>query len=169
MTITSNSSSGALENELHLSIIQVEPKTCQPRFRLCSSLVEQFPVEVLSQLLRPLLSPAYRCTTAFRGYSLPDVVSLDQALALTPAQRRSFLANLAQSLIDSTSDKLTAAGRAADFAQALNGIRKAVEQRRQQRVQKRRLQPVTDPEAAAATRRAKNRRRAEGPGDGFGV
>jgi len=47
-------------------------------------------------------------------------------------------------------------------AQALNRIRKAVEHRRQERVQKRRLQPVTNPEAAAATRRAKNRRRAEG-------
>ena len=33
---------------------------------------------------------------------------------------------------------------------------------RQDRVQKRRLQPVTNPEAAAASRRAKNRRRAEG-------
>lgn len=49
-------------------------------------------------------------------------------------------------------------------SQALNRIRKAVEQRRQERVQKRRLQPVTNPEAAAATRRAKNRRRAEGGG-----
>lgn len=48
------------------------------------------------------------------------------------------------------------------LAQALNRIRKAVEHRRQERVQKRRLQPVTNPEAAAATRRAKNRRRAEG-------
>eukprot|EP00435_Cladocopium_sp_Y103_P038590 s1356_g10.t1 len=131
-------------------------------FRLCSSLVEHFPVEVLSQLLPPLLSPAYRCTSAFRGVSLPDVVSLEQALALGPAQRRGFLANLAQSFIDATSEKMTAAGRAADFAQALNRIRKAVEHRRQERVQKRRLQPVTNPEAAAATRRAKNRRRAEG-------
>ena len=35
-------------------------------FRLCEFLAEQFPVEVLAHLLRPLLSPAYRCTTAFR-------------------------------------------------------------------------------------------------------
>ena len=89
-----------------------------PRFRLCSSLVDHFPVEVLSQLLSPLLSPAYRCTSAFRGVSLPDVVSLEQALALGPAQRRGFLANLAQSFIDATSEKMTAAGRAATFAQA---------------------------------------------------
>lgn len=128
-------------------------------FRLCSSLVDHFPVEVLSQLLSPLLSPAYRCTSAFRGVSLPDVVSLEQALALGPAQRRGFLANLAQSFIDATSEKMTAAGRAATFAQALNRIRKAVEHRRQERVQKRRLQPVTNPEAAAATRRAKNRKK----------
>jgi len=80
--------------------------------------VDHFPVEVLSQLLSPLLSPAYRCTSAFRGVSLPDVVSLEQALALGPAQRRGFLANLAQSFIDATSEKMTAAGRAADFAQA---------------------------------------------------
>jgi hypothetical protein len=89
-----------------------------PRFRLCSSLVDHFPVEVLAQLLSPLLSPAYRCTSAFRGVSLPDVVSLEQALALGPAQRRGFLANLAQSFIDATSEKMTAAGRAATFAQA---------------------------------------------------
>lgn len=47
-------------------------------------------------------------------------------------------------------------------SEALNRIRKAVEHRRQERVQKRRLQPVTNPEAAAISKRAKNRRRAEG-------
>jgi len=47
-------------------------------------------------------------------------------------------------------------------SEALNRIRKAVEHRRQERIQKRRLQPVTNPEAAAISKRAKNRRRAEG-------
>eukprot|EP00913_Durusdinium_trenchii_P006580 g6183.t1 len=131
-------------------------------FRLCTALEDQFPAQVLSQLLRPLLSPAYRCTTAFKCMALPDIVSLEQALALRPAQQRGFLANLAQSFLDQVSDKMTSAGKASEFTSTLNQVRKVVEKRRQERVQKRRLQPVTNPEAAAASRRAKNRRRAEG-------
>ena len=79
--------------------------------------MDHYPIEVLCHLLRPLLSPAYRCTTAFGGApSPPDVVSLEHALALAPAPRRGFLATLAQTFIDKLSEKMTAAGKAADFA-----------------------------------------------------
>ncbi|CAJ1353350.1 unnamed protein product [Effrenium voratum] len=131
-------------------------------FRLCEFLAEQFPVEVLAHLLRPLLSPAYRCTTAFRGGALPDVVTLDQALQLRPVQRRAYLASLAQGFIDKVNQRLSDAGQGAHFAQVLNQVRKAVENKRQERVQKRRLQPAINPEAAAAAKKAKNRRRADG-------
>ena len=84
--------------------------------------MDHFPVEVLCHLLRPLLSPAYRCTTAFGGApSPPDVVSLEHALALAPAPRRGFLATLAQGFIDKLSEKMTAAGKAADFAKVFGG------------------------------------------------
>lgn len=97
------------------------------RFRLSSFLVDHFPIEVLCHLLRPLLSPAYRCTTAFGGApSPPDVVSLEHALALSPAPRRGFLATLAQTFIDKLSEKMTAAGKAADFAKVFWGDEKCL-------------------------------------------
>ena len=94
-------------------------------FRLSQALVDHFPVEVLRQLLRPLLSPAYRCATAFKALSLPDVTSLEQALELSPAQRRSFLAQLAQQVLESLESRLPS-----DVARVLNEIRKLVESKR---------------------------------------
>lgn len=82
-------------------------------------------VQVLRQLLRPLLSPAYRCATAFKGLSLPDVTSLEQALELSPAQRRSFLAQLAQAVLESLESRLPS-----DVARVSNEIRKVVESKR---------------------------------------
>eukprot|EP00930_Biecheleria_cincta_P042397 TRINITY_DN29176_c0_g1_i1.p1 TRINITY_DN29176_c0_g1~~TRINITY_DN29176_c0_g1_i1.p1 ORF type:complete len:3801 (-),score=763.37 TRINITY_DN29176_c0_g1_i1:725-11332(-) len=133
--------------------------------RLFSTLVDHLPMEVMAQLLGPILSPAYRCSTAFgssAGSNLPEVQTLAQALELNLMQRGEFLAQLGQSCIDAICEKMKDAGRSSDFAGALAAVRKAVEKGRQQRTQKRKLQPATDPHAAAVARRTKNRRKAEG-------
>lgn len=131
--------------------------------RFSASLADQLPADVLEGLLRPLLAPAYRCSTAFRSSGkLPDIVTLDQALHLDAKRRREYLAELGQSFIDRAGERMKDARKSSEFGQVLSSVRKAVEARRSERVQKRRLQPVTDPEAAAAARRGKNRRRVQG-------
>jgi len=134
-------------------------------FRLFTALVEQLSVDALAELLGPLLSPAYRCSTGFTSSwhsKLPEVTSLEQAVALNTAQRGEFLGQLAQTCIDNLSQKMQDAGRSSEFTRALGAMRKAVEKGRSSRVQKRRLMPVTDPQAAAASKRAKNRRKVAG-------
>lgn len=134
--------------------------------RYFTALAETLPVDLLVALLEPILSPAYRCTSAFAGWAsssnLPNVQSLEEALDLSPSQRLEFLGQLAQALTDALSERLQGAGRGSEMATALSKVRKAVERRRADRVQKRRLLPVTDPQASALQRRAKQRRKKDG-------
>jgi len=135
-------------------------------FRLFHSLLEFLSVDILSELMAPLLSPSYRCSTAFTARwndsRLQDVQTLEQALNLGSAQRCEFLAQLAQTLIDGISQKMQEAGRMSEFNRALASMRKAVERHRADRVLKKRLKPVVDPTAAAAEKRSKNRRKVAG-------
>jgi hypothetical protein len=93
---------------------------------------------------------------------LPDVQSLEEALDLGASQRLEFLAQLAQALMDALSERLQSAGRSSEMATALSKVRKAVERRRTDRLQKRRLLPVLDPQASAQHKRVKQRKKKEG-------
>jgi len=129
-------------------------------FRFFTALADSLPAGVLEPLLVPMLSPAYRCTSGFTaGYDsqLPDVQTLEQAINLSTSQRVEFLAQLAQMCMDTLSRQMQSAGRGARFAKALGHVRKAVEQKRADRAQKRKLQPIADPQAAAQAKRTKNR------------
>jgi len=131
-------------------------------FRVFSNMVSWLPEHLLVLLLEPLLIPTYRCSSAFASgavSALPDVQSLEQALSLSTEQRLEFLAQLAQGCVDSLAKKLQNANHGAEYSQALVKVRKAVEQKRSDRVQKRRLLPVTDPEAAAKMKKAKLQRK----------
>jgi len=131
-------------------------------FRLLASLVDVLSDDFLVLLLEPLISPAYRCTSAIgapAGSSLPDVQSLDQALNLKTGQRMEYLAQLAQTCLDSLSSKMQDAGFSSNMARALAKVRRAVTRRRAERAQERRVKTVTDPQAAARQKRVKNRRK----------
>merc|ERR1711920_456986 len=130
--------------------------------RLFNSMILWLPENLLLVLLEPLLIPAYRCSSAFAAgevSALPDVQTLEQALSLSTEQRMEFLAQLAQGCVDSLGKKMQDAQYGAEYSQALLKVRKAVQQKRSDRLQKRRLLPVTDPEAAAKTKKAKLRRK----------
>jgi len=128
--------------------------------RYFTALAETLPPDLLLLILEPLLTPIYRCMSAFSaGYyaTLGDVQTLEQMLELTPAQRLEFLAQLAQTCMDGLNNKMKDAGKSAELAQALNKVRKAVERKRSDRVQQKRIQKITDPEAAAKRQRTKNK------------
>lgn len=63
--------------------------------------------------------------------------------------------------MDGLTEKMKDAGKSSDLMQALANVRKAVERTRTDRLQKKRLQSVVDPEAAAKRKRSKNRRKQE--------
>jgi len=134
--------------------------------RYFTALAETLPSDLLVPLLEPLLTPIYRCTSAFAVGSnwstLPDVQTLDQMLQLTPAQRLEFLAQLAQTCMDTLTNKMKDAGTSSQLMQSLSKVRKAVERTRSERLQKKRVQTVVDPEAAAKAKRSKNRRKQAG-------
>ncbi|CAK0802078.1 unnamed protein product, partial [Prorocentrum cordatum] len=131
-------------------------------FRIFSHMISWLPEHLLVLLLDPLLNPTYRCSSAFASgavSSLPDIQSLEQALSLSTEQRLEFLAQLAQGCVDGLAKKLQGAGLGAEYSQAILKVRKAVERKRSDRVQKRKLLPVTDPEAAAKMKKAKLQRK----------
>lgn len=134
--------------------------------RYFTALSETLPSDLLVPLLEPLLTPIYRCTSAFAVGSnwstLTDVQTLDQMLALTPPQRLEFLAQLAQTCMDTLTNKMKDAGTSSQLMQSLSKVRKAVERTRSERLQKKRVQTVVDPEAAAKAKRSKNRRKQAG-------
>jgi hypothetical protein len=131
-------------------------------FRIFSHMISWLPEHLLVLLLDPLLIPTYRCSSAFASgavSALPDVQSLEQALSLSTEQRLEFLAQLAQGCVDSLAKRLQSTNHGAEYSQALLKVRKAVERKRSDRLQKRRLLPVTDPEAAAKMKKAKLQRK----------
>lgn len=129
--------------------------------RYFTALIESLPNPLLVHLLEPLLTPVYRCVSAFAAGStstLPDVQTLEQVVQLNPAQQLEFLAQLGQSCMDSLTNKMQEDGKSSELMQALGKVRKAVERRRADRLQKKRLQNIVDPQAAAIRKRSKNRR-----------
>merc|ERR1711862_583346 len=133
--------------------------------RFFTALSQSLPAELLVPLLEPMISPLYRCTTAYHGgaaSTLPDVQSLEQALSLTTKQRLEFVGQLSQMGIDALTAKMGTPEMSAKLTHALAKVRKAVERRRAERAQKRRVQPIVDPHAAARTKRAKNLRKQAG-------
>eukprot|EP00747_Dinoflagellata_sp_TGD_P222932 gnl/TRDRNA2_/TRDRNA2_94599_c0_seq1.p1 gnl/TRDRNA2_/TRDRNA2_94599_c0~~gnl/TRDRNA2_/TRDRNA2_94599_c0_seq1.p1 ORF type:complete len:421 (+),score=112.99 gnl/TRDRNA2_/TRDRNA2_94599_c0_seq1:98-1264(+) len=132
-------------------------------FRYFCALAESLPVDFLVLLLEPILSPTYRCTSALAntggGSNLPDVRSLEEAIQLDHGQQVEFLVQLAQTCIDTLNSKMQEAGRSSDFSRSLTKVRKAVEVKRSARAQQKRMQFVTDPEAAAKRKRARNKQK----------
>lgn len=132
--------------------------------RYFEALTAALPEAMLTPMLAPMLGPAYRCAStrsADQAAALPSVSSLADAVALDPAQRIAFLEQLGQGLLDALSCKMQDAGRGQGYTAALSAVRKAVEKQRSARVQRRRLLPVMDPEAAAQRKRTRNRQRGE--------
>lgn len=130
--------------------------------RYFTALIESLPPALLLHLLEPLLSPVYRTISAFAPgatSSLPDVQTLEQVIQLNSTQQLEFLAQLAQSCMDSLTNKMQEAGKASELMQALAKVRKAVQRQRSDRLQKKRIQSIVDPEAAAQRKRSKNRRK----------
>eukprot|EP00928_Gymnodinium_smaydae_P001886 TRINITY_DN10671_c3_g1_i1.p1 TRINITY_DN10671_c3_g1~~TRINITY_DN10671_c3_g1_i1.p1 ORF type:complete len:955 (+),score=232.42 TRINITY_DN10671_c3_g1_i1:389-3253(+) len=135
--------------------------------RFFTALAEVLPADLLAELLEPLLSPAYRCTSAFAlppgtASTLPSVQGLEDVLNLGAAHQMEFLGQLAQACLDAISTSMTEAGRASQLNASLAKVRRAVEKARAERSQRRRLLPVTDPEAAAKQRRTKIKKKQEG-------
>jgi len=132
--------------------------------RYFTALIEALPPSLLLHMLEPLLTPVYRCVSAFgqgSASTLPDVQTLEQVVQLEPAQQLEFLAQLGQACMDSLTNKMQDDGRSSELMQALGKVRKAVERRRTDRLQKKRLQVIVDPQAAALRKRSKNRRKLE--------
>merc|ERR1712039_1057712 len=84
---------------------------------------------------------------------------MGQAITLNTAQRKEFLGQLAQMFIDSLSKKMQDGGDGAKYSDAFNNVRKTVNKHRAERYQKRKLLPISDPQAAAMEKKAKNRRK----------
>mmetsp|Transcript_47002 Transcript_47002/g.135426 ORF Transcript_47002/g.135426 Transcript_47002/m.135426 type:complete len:1019 (+) Transcript_47002:3-3059(+) len=129
--------------------------------RLFTGLAELLPSELLVHVLEPLISPAHRASSFFmKEYStLPEVHSLDEVLHLRPRQQLEFVGQLAQTCLDTLSRRMQDAGMSSEFSKAVTNVRKAVEKKRTQRHMEKRLKPIRDPQAAAADKKAKNRRK----------
>merc|ERR1712083_854246 len=111
-------------------------------FKFFAAFIKLSPNELLVPLLEPLLSPVYRCSSAFApdGESnLPEVESLEQALTLDVNQRNEFLAQLAQTCMDVLSQQLQDSGQSSQFTQSLAKVRKIVDRQRSDRVRKKKL------------------------------
>merc|ERR1712060_790611 len=91
--------------------------------------------------------------------NLPDVQTLEQAIGLNTAQRKEFLGQLSQMLIDAASGRMQTAGQGSVFATSFGKVCKAVDRSRGERRQKRKLLPVSDPQLAALQKRSKNKRK----------
>merc|ERR1712216_34144 len=132
-------------------------------FRFLNALIMTLPSAALAELLNPLLSSLLRCSTALAncGEPPPHVKSMADAMELGTRQRLAFLAQLAQHTQDALETNMRESGHQAEFAKVLGLIRGAVSKQRMERHQKKKLLPVTDPQAAAKRKLSKNLRRAE--------
>lgn len=135
-------------------------------FRYYAALVEALPVEVLIHVMEPIVGICYRCSSAFTPWpgesNLPDVQTLEEVLNLSTSQKMEFLAQLAQGCLDTLTSRCQAGSKGPELTRALAKVRQAVDRRRADRHQKRKLLPIVNAEAAAIQRRARTKKKQEG-------
>uniref|UniRef100_A0A7S1F483 Uncharacterized protein n=1 Tax=Noctiluca scintillans TaxID=2966 RepID=A0A7S1F483_NOCSC len=130
-------------------------------FKFFDSFVETVPAATVLPLLESILNPVYRVVSSSKSTPVA-VQSVEEALKLSPGQKREFLAQVAQACLQRLSDKTKEAGLDTQFALAIGNVRKHVGEQRATRAQRRKLLAVTEPEAFAKRKITKNRKNREG-------